>query len=259
MDAADWCSLSLLGSRLDGTPMLELLLPENSERATAEVATTPGLHPGAGASQATGDRSHHGGHPLGEGQEILELLVGAAPSAWRGRSGGSDKEKVKENPIELDGPEHMQEEENFMEDYQEFSPELFGKKGSISPVKESPEKIKFEEKKAPSPPQSPLRFLLQPAMNMLARLTKGETDPFGEIKPLENKGFRRADLPKIPRGGRGRGKQEQSSCGNGKEIQRQEALRRGLPSQVGKGPKRIQEENCERASSNGPSSRRCQA
>ena len=99
MDAAGWCSLSLLGGRLDGTPMLDLLLPEASEPATAPVETTFGLHPGAGESQTTGHRSNHRRHPLGEGEEVLEFLLGAAPGGWRG-SGGFDKEEVMEEPMD---------------------------------------------------------------------------------------------------------------------------------------------------------------
>lgn len=217
--------------------MLELLLPEASEPATAAVETTLELHPGAGESQAARDRSHHRGHPLGEGQEILELLVGAAPSAWRGGSGGSDKEKVKESLVELDSPDLVQEEENFMEEHQEFSPELDDKKESMSPRRESPGKIKLEEKKFPSPPQSPLRFLLQPAMNMLARLTKGETDPFGGIKPLDNKSFRRADLPKVPRGGWGRGNRNRALAAMAKKSKGRRCLEEDFQAKSSRAPK----------------------
>ena len=113
-DAAGWCSLSLLGGRLDGAPMLDLLLPEASEPATAPVETTFGLHPGAGESQTTGHRSNHRRHPLGEGEEVLEFLLGAAPGGWRG-SGGFDKEEVMEEPMDWAGPEDKQEQDPLTE------------------------------------------------------------------------------------------------------------------------------------------------
>ena len=95
------------------------------------------------------------------------------------------------------GPEDKQEQDPLTEQDDTKAP--------TSPRKDETEKDKSLKKKFPSPPQSPLRFLLQPAMNMLARLTKGEAEPFGDTKPLDIKGFRRTDFPKFHEGKGGRG------------------------------------------------------
>ena len=141
--------------------MLDLLLPEASEPATAPVETTFGLHPGAGESQTTGHRSNHRRHPLGEGEEVLEFLLGAAPGGWRG-SGGFDKEEVMEEPMDWAGPEDKQEQDPLTEQDDTKAP--------TSPRKDETEKDKSLKKKFPSPPQSPLRFLLQPAMKHAGKI-----------------------------------------------------------------------------------------